>query len=162
MTEIMLAVRNESDPVVASPLAMLEANNLVAYRVRGNGTTRMIGLLPLGSTERDVAEWIYDEIEEGRSFSSVAREVHSSEATVRRTLLALEITLEVEAGDWDDVWRAAQGFAPVTLDEPVEGDIVVVVAGELPCQEDNGNEVVAPRFSPSERAASAEAGVVFS
>lgn len=103
----------------ATPRVMLEQGLIRAYFQRANGTLRHLDLAPLGSTRRDTAEWIYDQIEDGTPVKAVARELHSSVATVRRLLLSLELTEEIEAGDWDTLSFDEQGepvWAPL-LDE---------------------------------------------
>jgi len=93
-----------AEQVSADPQAMLEAGHLAAYTVRANGTTRHLELAPLGSTRRDTAEWISEQLADGRSVAQVARDLHVSNATVRRYLLSLELTEEIEAGEWDEFW----------------------------------------------------------
>lgn len=110
MTEYMLSPRGNF-AARENLRDMLDAGELDAYRIRGNGTTRLLKLLPVASTDRETAEWIYDQVEDGRSVQSVAREIHSSTATVRRFLEALEITEQVEAGEWDAHWADTNGFA---------------------------------------------------
>lgn len=159
MTEFMLAPRNDKTPVRESLRDMLDANELVAYRVRGNGTTRLIKLLPVSCTEREVAEWIYDLVEDGTTVQAISRQIHSSTATVRRYLEALEITEEVEAGEWDSEWAALNDFA-APAEEP--GELVLLGEEELGCQADNADQLARFRPSPAEKAAGADAGVVFS
>lgn len=124
MTTFILApaTRVTADQLVADPKAMLDAGLLVAYSERANGTTRRLELAPIGSTRRDTAEWINEQLEDGRSVRQVATELHVSTSVVRRFLLALELTEEIEAGEWDDVWAETQGFAapldPETEDRP--------------------------------------------
>lgn len=124
MTTFILApaARVTADQVLADPKAMLDAGQLVAYSERANGTVRRLELAPVGSTRRDTAEWISEEVDKGRSVRQVAAELHVSASVVRRFLLALELTEEIEAGEWDDVWAETQGFAvpvdPETEDRP--------------------------------------------
>lgn len=111
--------------------AMLDAGELVAYRVRENGTLRLVSLLPVGSTGRDTAEWISEEIEDGRSLASVAQDLHVSLPTARRFLEALEITEEVEAGEWDELWAETHGFAyQPQADELSNEELQAVFDGE--------------------------------
>lgn len=121
MTTFILApaARTAADQVVADPKAMLDAGLLVAYSERGNGTTRRLDLCPVGSTRRDTAEWVSERLEDGATVRQVARELHVSVATVRRFIMALELTEEIEAGEWDDVWAATQGFDQV-IDPEIE------------------------------------------
>jgi hypothetical protein len=122
MTTFILspAARTAADQVVADPKAMLDAGLLVAYSERANGTTRHLELAPVGSTRRDTAEWISERLDEGATVKQVARELHASVPTVRRLLMSLELTEEIEAGEWDDVWADAQGFALKTSEDEDE------------------------------------------
>jgi len=115
MTTFILAptARTAADQVVADPKAMLDAGLLVAYSERANGTTRRLELCPVGSTRRDTAEWISERLDDGLTLRAVARELHVSLPTVRRFIMALELTEEIEAGEWDDVWASTQGFDQV-------------------------------------------------
>lgn len=97
-----------ADKIIADPKAMLDAGHLTAYTERGNGTTRHLNLLPIGSKGRDTAEWISEQVEDGRSLRAVAAELHVSLPTVRRALMALELTEDIEAGEYDQVWAEAQ------------------------------------------------------
>ena len=107
MTEFALAPANATVRLIADVAAMLEAGELHAYRVRGNGTMRHVSLYPVGSTLRETAEWISDRIDmDGASVQAVAREIHSSTATVRRYIEGLELTEEIEAGEWNGIWTA--------------------------------------------------------
>jgi len=130
MTEFILAATTTE--IIADPKAMLDAGNLTAYSVRANGTTRHLELAPLGSTRRDTAEWISERLDDGASVAQVAHELHISKPTVRRFLMALELTEEIEAGDWDQVWADAQEL-PYT--EPADtasvDDMLAALAEEV-------------------------------
>lgn len=109
------------------PSLMLRNGDLAAYSLRGNGTLRHLELVPVGSDRREVAEWIYDQVEDGMAIKAVARELHASLATVRRYLMALELTEQVEAGEWDDLRFSADGEpqwleATEVIEEDVEED----------------------------------------
>jgi hypothetical protein len=104
MTEYALApnAKFTADSPYRSPRVMLEQGLLAAYRVRGNGTMRHLELYPLGSTTREAAEWVSDRIEyDGASVQAVARELWVSTATIRRFVEGLELTEEIESGEWD-------------------------------------------------------------
>lgn len=130
MTSYALAPNRKWTAEPNTPSAMLQAGQLTAYRVRSNGTMRHLDLVPLASTMRAAAEWVSDAIDfDGRSVQSVARELHVSTATVRRYLESLELTEEIEAGDWDDLTFNAQGEpvwaqAEATEDDGLVSDIV--------------------------------------
>lgn len=87
----------------AVPSAMLPVGDLRAWTLRENGTLRHLELAPVGSDRRDTAEWISEQLGEGLTVKAMARELHVSVATVRRYLLALELTEQIEAGEWDDL-----------------------------------------------------------
>lgn len=133
MTTFILAPdsRVAANQVVADPQAMLDAGLLVAYSERANGTTRRLELCPVGSTRRDTAEWISERLDDGATLKTVARELHVSVPTVRRFIMALELTEEIEAGEWDDVWATTQGFAaPVDLDTEDRAEVLMQVFAE--------------------------------
>jgi len=113
MTEFALSPATKWDASTSpyrSPRVMLEQGELTAYRVRGNGTMRHVSLYPADSTEREVAEFISDRVDmDGASVNAVARELHISTATVRRYLEGLELTEEIEAGDWDGLTFGTDG-----------------------------------------------------
>lgn len=116
-TFILSAARTVTAAEMGTAATMLAAGTLTAHSVRANGTTRHLELAPLGSTRRDAAEWVSERLEDGASVRTVARELHVSVPTVRRMLLALELTEEIEAGEWDQVWAEANGLG---YDEPVD------------------------------------------
>lgn len=154
MTEYALSPTTDSTPQLVDVAAMLAANELRAYRVRSNGTMRHLDLLPLGSTKRETAEWISDAVDfDGRSVDSVAREMHVSAPTVRRYLESLELTEEIEAGEWDGIWTAAGEVAELAEDTtdqimnlldnpPTVGDLIDATS--------NGTDV-APVVPPARR-----------
>lgn len=105
MTEYALAPNRKFDVTNSpyrTPRVMLEQGLLSAYRVRSNGTMRHLELYPLGSTAREAAEYVSDRIDmDGASVQAVARELHVSTPTIRRFIEGLELTEEIEQGDWD-------------------------------------------------------------
>jgi hypothetical protein len=107
MTEFIIAASKTTTAVRASAKDMLDAGELTAYSVRADGTTRHLELCPVGSTRRDTAEWISERLEDGATVAQVAGELHVSKPTVRRFIMALELTEEIEAGEWDQVWADA-------------------------------------------------------
>jgi hypothetical protein len=120
MTSYALAPANATVKLINDVAAMLDAGELHAYRVRSNGTMRRLALLPLGSTERETAEWISDAVDmDGRSVQSVSRELHVSAPTVRRFIESLELTEEIEAGEWDGIWTAHDSAASTDAVEEI-------------------------------------------
>ena len=158
MTEYMLAPKGN---FAAEPnlVGMFENGKLSAYRVRANGTLRPLQLLPIASTVRETAEWIYDQYEDGRTVQAIGRELHVSAPTVRRFLESLELTEQIEAGEWDEFWADTHGFAAPQdpTDEP-EG------TEETACAQDAEEyaDQLAASVSAVEKAAGADAGVFFS
>lgn len=130
MTTFILAAT--STEITADPKAMLDAGQLTAYSVRANGTTRHLELAPLGSTRRDTAEWISERLEDGATVAQVASELHVSKPTVRRFIMALELTEEIEAGEWDQVWADAQDLPYAEpADTASVDDMLVALAEEV-------------------------------
>jgi hypothetical protein len=130
MTEFALAPASKWDATSSayrSPRVMLEQGELMAYRVRGNGTMRHVSLYPVHSTDREVAEFISDRVDmDGASVQAVARELHVSTATVRRYLEGLELTEEIEAGEWDGLTFGTDGqpvFDTTFSEEDYAGEI---------------------------------------
>ena len=142
MTMFILApaAHTAADAVVADPKAMLDAGLLVAYSERSNGTTRRLELCPVGSTRRDTAEWISERLDDGVTLKTVAWELHVSVPTVRRFIMALELTEEIEAGEWDDVWATTQGFAaPVDPETEDRAEVLMQVFAENVRQGEDDN-----------------------
>jgi len=124
MTTYVLEPATATTPLRVDVAAMLAAGELRAYRLRDNGTMRRLSLYPLGSTDREAAEWISDRVEmDGASVQAVARELHISTPTVRRFLESLELTEEIEAGEWNGIWTSyeADQAAPAMCDHSYEG-----------------------------------------
>lgn len=98
--DIVFAV---TEGVTADTFVQAAAEGRVrVYRARSNGTTRHIPFLPEGSDARAVAEWIRDQ-KDSRTMKDLAAEMHESVPTVRRRLVALEVTEEVEGYDQEDI-----------------------------------------------------------
>lgn len=121
MTDFALAPATATTELREDVAAMLAAGELHAYRVRGNGSMRRIQLCPVGSTARETAEWVSDRVDyDGATVNAVARELHVSTASVRRIMLALELTEEIEAGEWDGIWGAYGETTQVAADDTDE------------------------------------------
>lgn len=125
MTDFAISPANANVVVREDLAAMLAANELRAYRVRSNGTMRHMALYPLGSTGRDTAEWVSEQLNDGLSVARVARELHVSTAAVRRILLSLELTEDIEAGEYDGLLTGTGLYA-----DSVEVELADEVAPE--------------------------------
>lgn len=102
----------DTTETTASPLAAAcEAGTVKLYRLRANGTARLIQYLT--GIAREEAEYYAYWIEEGRSVADLAAESETSRATVRRKLAALALTEAIEAGDHDDAWE--EGLAELAF-----------------------------------------------
>lgn len=155
MTEYALAPNRKWDPTspYRSPRVMLEQGQLRAYRVRGNGTMRHLELYPLGSTLREAAEWISDQVDiDGRTVQAVARELNVSVPTIRRYLEGLTLTEEIEEGDWDDlhfdsagepIWEMNWVEEEVPADDPEgnPGEVTAATPNTLPTPQRNQAQV---------------------
>jgi DNA-binding NarL/FixJ family response regulator len=69
---------------------------------RSNGTFRRVQFLAEGTKDREVAEWVAAQREEGVTMKAIAAEMHVSVPTVRRMLNALLLTQEIEEADQDE------------------------------------------------------------
>lgn len=89
--------------VAAEPVtgpALLEAaygGKVQFHKVRGTGTLRRWPVLAPGSKERKQAEALAAQVAAKQPVPAVAKAHHTSVATVRRTLVALAFTHELEA-----------------------------------------------------------------
>jgi len=75
------------------------------YRVRANGSTRAVPYLPEGTEAREVAEWIANEVEEGKSVAVVADETGLSRATVRRAIVCIELADDLYDGELSEMYE---------------------------------------------------------
>jgi hypothetical protein len=149
MTDFAISPANANIVVREDLAAMLAANELRAYRVRGNGTMRHMALYPLGSTGRDMAEWVSEQLNDGQTVARVARDLHVSTAAVRRINLGLDLTEEIEAGEWDGVLTSTGLYADnveVELRDEVApearsgADVVVTITDRSQVTSDDAGE----------------------
>jgi hypothetical protein len=139
MTTFVLMPATPATKLIADVNAMMVAGELKAYRLRTNGTVRRMSLLPLDSTERETAEYVSDRIDmDGASVQAVARELHVSTAAVRRILLNLELTAEIEAGEWNGIWTAYDSETVEATEEQspeakavADGTVTVELANQI-------------------------------
>jgi hypothetical protein len=88
------------------------AEDVKFHTVRGNGTTRRIRVLK--GDDLEVAEWVMEQREEGRTMKDIAAEMSVSVPTVRRLinryLLTEEITEadDTETEEWVEVVEVAE------------------------------------------------------
>lgn len=73
------------------------------YRVRENDTFRHVPYYAEGSEERETAEWVLEQRDEGVTMKAIAAEMHSSVPTVRRMINAVLLAQEVEEYDEDEI-----------------------------------------------------------
>ena len=89
------------------------------YTLRSNGTYRHIPFLAEGSTEREVAEWVASQREEGVTMKAISVEMHLSVPSVRRVLNSLLLTEEVEEYDTDEIAEILAEQAAVTVESEI-------------------------------------------
>jgi hypothetical protein len=133
MTDFAISPATSSVVVRNDLAAMLAAGELRAYRVRGNGTMRHVALYPLDSTGRDMAEWVSEQTNDGQSVAHVARDLHVSTAAVRRIIIGLELTEEIEAGEWNGLLTSEGLYAD---------NVEVEMQDEVPPEARPGTDVV--------------------
>lgn len=107
---------------VNNVLGALIAGDVLVHSLREDGSTRRRHFLYESSKDREVAEWVRlqregqeaDEAEgieavTPRSMKSIAREMHTSIAAVRRILIDLAITEEIEDSEQEELWALITG-----------------------------------------------------
>lgn len=82
-------VKNFKDALVTGDVKM--------YRLRGNDTTRHIPYLAPGTPERETAEWVMEQREEGVTMKEIAKAMHLSVPAVRRIINGMLLAEEMEA-----------------------------------------------------------------
>ena len=95
---VALAATSRSD-AAERLTAAARTGTVKFYRQRANGSTRAVPYLKPDTEAREIAEWIANEVETGKSVAAVAAEVGLSRATVRRALAAVALAEEVEEDD---------------------------------------------------------------
>lgn len=88
------------------------------YRQRSNGTYRHVQFLADGTEAREVAEWVANERQEGKTMKEIAKDMHLSVPSVRRILNSLLLTEEVEEYDAEDI-------EPLLAEAPAEAEALV-------------------------------------
>lgn len=101
MTSIMTVV-TEDVTVENFPQAVAEGK-VTFYSVRDNGSTRRIQYPIEGTKEREIADWVLDQRDEGRTMRSIADEMHMSIPSVRRIINAVLLAQEVEEYEAEDI-----------------------------------------------------------
>ncbi|MBM2621196.1 hypothetical protein JIG36_37410 [Actinoplanes sp. LDG1-06] len=99
-------------PSPAAPGALAAAcaaGKVRLFKLRGTGTLRRLPYLT--GLAREEAEYYAYRLATGDSVATIAVEVETSRATVRRNLAALALTEEIESGLHDDIWE--DGLAEV-------------------------------------------------
>lgn len=98
-----IAVTTEQGVTVETFVKAAAEGKVRFYRVRENGTYRHIQFLADGTKEREVAEWIAGQREEGVTMKAIASDINLSVPSVRRILNSLLLTEEVEEYDESDI-----------------------------------------------------------
>jgi hypothetical protein len=97
--------------------------NVQFYRVRGNGTTRHIPFFAEGTKDREVAEWVAEQREDGVTMKALATELHLSVPSVRRILNSLLLSEEVDEYEDEDIAEILAVANEGT--EPEVGEVMV-------------------------------------
>lgn len=110
------------------------AGTVKFHTEREDGTMRHVQFFAPETADREVAEWVLLQRDNGVPMKAIAREMHSSIPTVRRVINAMLLTLEVEEYDTDEI---ADLLALVDSEDPqpeaqpeavVEAPVVVAEA----------------------------------
>lgn len=121
-----LEVRVTANVTADNFVAEAAKGNVQFYKVRANGTTRHIPFFADGTKEREEAEWIAEQREDGRTMKAIAEELHLSVPSVRRILNSLLLSEEVEGYEPEDVEDLIIAELP-TGEEPVLFTVGTVV-----------------------------------
>lgn len=89
------------------------------HRERASGTFRRVHFLADGTKEREYAEWLRAERENGRTMRALATETNYSIATLRRWLNDLALTESIEEADAEELEEMIKGA--YELDEITDG-----------------------------------------
>jgi hypothetical protein len=114
-----------SAPTTTDLLVALNEGKATVHSERTNGTFRRRHFLADGTNDRAVAEWVRlqrtGQEADGeapavtpRSMASIAKEMHISVAAVRRILIDLAVTEELEDTDQDELEAMWVGSTEVT------------------------------------------------
>lgn len=91
-----IAIQATTDTTAATLIADLTSGVAKLYKERDNGTFRRVHFLATDTKDREHAEWVALQREEGRSMKAIATELHVSVSAVRRMLNDLALTEELE------------------------------------------------------------------
>lgn len=111
-------VTTSPDTTTENFLAHAAEGKVQFHRERSNGTTRRVHFLAEGTKEREYAEWVRDQREEGRTMKALATETHFSIATLRRWLNDLALTEAIEESEEEELAEMLQGAAELAAEAP--------------------------------------------
>lgn len=94
------------------------------HTVRANGTTRRIRVLT--GKDLEVAEWVMEQREEGRTMKDIANEMSVSVPTLRRLINRYLLTEEVANADQEEAQEWAEF---INENKPEEEEVVEVTPG---------------------------------
>ena len=101
---------------VAENIQAAAADGRVTFHIRrADGSLRRMSYLKPGSPQRRVAERIMKAREKGVPMKDIADKMHISIPTVRRIINNLELSLHVEAGDWNYALELTEASQPASF-----------------------------------------------
>lgn len=130
-----IAVVATTDTTAATLISDLTNGVAKLYKERENGTYRRVHFLADGTKEREHAEWIVWQREEGRSMKAIATELHISVSAVRRMINDLALTEELEEMDNEDLAELLLGSEEDTTGDAVDALADKVLAGEVSAED---------------------------
>jgi hypothetical protein len=98
-----IEIRVTESTTVESFAQDVAAGKVKFYRVRGNGTTRHVPFFAAGTKEREEAEWVLEQREDGRTMREIADELHLSVPSVRRMINSALLSDEVDEYESEDI-----------------------------------------------------------
>lgn len=108
-----------TETTAATLIADLTSGVAKIYKERENGTFRKVHFLADGTKDREHAEWVVAQREEGVSMKAIAAEINMSVSAVRRMINDLALTEELEEMEAEDLAELLLGSEEDTSDAPV-------------------------------------------
>ena len=102
------------------------------YKERENGTYRRVHFLADGTKDREHAEWVALQREEGVSMKAIAAELHVSVSAVRRMLNDLALTEDLEEMEAEDLAELLLGSEEDAAEDALAD---AVLAGDMTAED---------------------------
>lgn len=115
-----ILVAATTDTTATNLIEHLTSGTAKIYKEREDGTTRRIHFLADGTKDREHAEWVVAQREEGTSMKAIAADLHVSVSAVRRMINDLALTEELEEMEAEDLAELLLGSEEDTTEAATE------------------------------------------